>query len=110
MGRGLSDEMRDRYFEGDGNAWRISESLKKMICFRHTNLIRLPPANEEYDIVFLRYVAIYFSDLARERLYGDIALRLKSTGYLFIGATESLYRLGTPFQAKEHENGYYYTL
>lgn len=72
MSRGLDDSMRKRYFKEDGSVWEIDESIRKMATFKKFNLQHSPSVLGKFDIIFLRYVAIYFSEAFKKDLYSGL--------------------------------------
>lgn len=70
IGRGLSKERQERYFQktSDGG-WQIAGELKRMIEFRELNLLERYSALGKFDVIFCRNVLIYFSaDLKKDIL------------------------------------------
>ena len=90
MQRGLSDARRQRFFRPDRDAWKIDDSLKRIIKPRVLNLIEPWPTLPRMDLVLLRNVLIYLSSTARDQLLGQLARQLKPDGRLILGAPESL--------------------
>jgi chemotaxis protein methyltransferase CheR len=108
--RGLSDELRDRYFHVDGRIWVVNDSVKNMATFQKFNLQDSPSALGRFDIIFLRYVAIYFSLNFKQALFKNLARAANRPGHLIIGAVESLRGVSEEFEMKSHGGGYYYTI
>ncbi len=108
MSRGMSDEMRARYFKQEGHVWVMDESVRKMVIFKRFNLQDPPDALGKFDIVFLRYVAIYFSASLKQKIFSNIARLLAPSGYFIIGAVESLRGFNDDFEALSHATGTYY--
>jgi len=108
ISRGLPDDLRDRYFKQQGNVWVPDESLKKMISFRKFNLQDSLDPLGHFDIVFMRYVTIYFSDPFKQQIYGNVAKLLTPGGHLIISAVESLRGISDAFMQLSHAGGSYY--
>lgn len=106
--RGLSQDYMDKYFKQDGRAYALDDSVKKMASFKQFNLQDSPASLGNFDIVFLRYVAIYFSDALKMRIFSNLARVLSPSGYLFLGAVESLRGFNDDFERLSHANGSYY--
>lgn len=68
---------------------RIKPSLKKEIEFKYINLNNDIHFNEQFDIVFLRNVLIYFSKEKQGEILNKICKTIKVGGYLFLGYSES---------------------
>jgi chemotaxis protein methyltransferase CheR len=110
MSRGLDEETRNEYFEQDGNVWQVKDKVKALATFKKFNLQDSPVPLGRFDVVFLRYVAIYFSEDFKRNLFNRIETALNPPGYFIIGAVESLRGLNEKFGNVRHGNGYYYTL
>lgn len=108
VARGLPDELRDRYFQQQGHVWCASDALKEMVSFKKYNLQDPPDALGRFDIVFMRYVTIYFSDDFKQRIYGNVARLLSPSGHLVISAVESLRGISDQFVQLSHAGGSYY--
>lgn len=108
--RGLSDEMRDRYFHADGRTWVVNDAVKSMATFQKFNLQDSPSALGRFDVIFLRYVAIYFSMTFKQALFKNLARAANRPCCLIIGAVESLRGVNDDFEMKTHGGGYYYTI
>lgn len=81
-----------KYFVRDGDRYLLKKHLTKNIDFRHGNLIRKETFEglEGIDAIFCRNVMIYMSDETIRLIAGHIYAALSDTGYLFVGASESL--------------------
>jgi chemotaxis protein methyltransferase CheR len=108
INRGLPEEFRDRYFTQQGPVWVLDEAVKKLVTFKKFNLQDSPDAFGPFDIAFLRYVAIYFSDDFKKRIFANLARLLSPSGCLVIGAVESLRGLCEAFELCDHAGGAYY--
>ena len=88
--RGLSDEIRRRFFESQDGGLRVAKSLRQMVIFGQQDLSRGVPF-PRIDLVLCRNLLIYFKpDLQRDVL--DLfAYSLHQTrGFLFLGKAESV--------------------
>jgi chemotaxis protein methyltransferase CheR len=108
VSRGLPDNLRNRYFRQDGNVWVANDELKKLITFRKFNLQDAMEPLGRFDIVFMRYVSIYFSDPFKRQIYGGVAKLLAPEGHLIISAVESLRGISEDFAQQSHAGGSYY--
>lgn len=68
----------------------IGEDLKQHIRFRQINLIHPPHFREKFDVIFLRNVLIYFSEVRRRGILKNVLAHLKEGGYIFVGHSERL--------------------
>ena len=81
-----------------GSFYSMNESLKKLILFRHLNLLGSYPFQKQFDIVFLRNVLIYFNNQEKEKVINKIFHYLKPQGYLIIGLSETLVGINHPLK------------
>lgn len=108
LNRGLGGERRDRFFHPEGKVWVVNDEVKRLVTFRKFNLQDPMESLGHFDIVFLRYVCIYFSDALKRQIYSGIAKLLAPDGYLLISAVESLRGLSDAFVQLSHAGGSYY--
>ncbi|MDR2999797.1 MAG: protein-glutamate O-methyltransferase CheR [Fibromonadaceae bacterium] len=110
MSRGVSPEQLNRYFVRDSaNSYSISQEIKDMVKFQKFNLQDNPIILEpSFDLVFMRYVAIYFNDQFKKGLYSRLARILSQRGFLVVGAVETLRGLSEDFEMLNHAGGLYY--
>ena len=106
--RGLEEDMRDRYFKQDGRVWTLDDSIKNMVTFKKFNLQDSMAPLGKCDLVFLRYVTIYFSELFKKKVISGIATMLRPGGHLIIGAVESLRGISDEFELLSHAGGNFY--
>ncbi len=108
ISRGMPDDLRDRYFKQEGRVYVLDQSIKQMVQFQQMNLLKPFDGMGKFDIVMLRNVAIYFSAEFKTALFKKIAKILNPDGYLFLGASESLYGYSDDFTRLEYGSGSYY--
>ncbi len=90
INRGLPATLLIKYFRQDGTKWIIDERIRQMITFRQLNLIKpFPSWLGHFDVVFCRYVLIYFPSETKKQVLNRISRVMKPRGYLFLGATET---------------------
>ncbi len=98
LARGLSAKRKQQFFEpGDNGMLKIKDNVKRMVSFRHLNLLSSYSLLGRFDIVFCRNVLIYFSPEIKRRIITQIHGVLNPKGYLFLGASESLSGLSQDF-------------
>ena len=108
--RSLPPDLRDRYFEPKGADWRIRSDIHARIKWSIANLMdekQIEPLAAA-DFIFCRNVFIYFSENAIRRTVHSFAKFIRSPGYLFVGAAESLLRLSTDFTLTEVDDAFVY--
>ncbi len=85
----LSDSLLNQFFTQEGDAFKVKDSLKQMICFEQLDLMNLPP-HQNLDLVLCRNVMIYFSREGQQHVHMNFYNALKSGGYFITGKTEIL--------------------
>lgn len=109
MGRGLSVERLQRYFDLKGPArWAVKAPIKSRVEFRALNLLDSYAGLGKFDLVFCRNVLIYFSAELKKDILLRIHSTLKSGGYLFLGASEALNGLPDHYQMVQCNPGIIY--
>ena len=108
--RGLDKDRLQRYFLPNGNLWKIRDDLRAMAVFQKRNLMQAFTGIGQFDVIFCRNVAIYFSLEDRKKLFEKIAEVLAPDGYLIIGSTESLTGICPMFEPQRHLRSVFYHL
>jgi len=97
----ITEERLQRWFQkGTGvqvNKIRAKLQLRQVIHFNQLNLMQEWPMKGFFDFIFCRNVLIYFDRETKMRLVNRYSGLLKEDGHLFIGHSESLHQLDTPF-------------
>lgn len=91
--RGLAPELRNRYFERHGKwMWKVKDEVRHQVHFHHFNLLdeNDSRALQDFDVIFLRNVSIYFDTPTRRLIQQRLAGLLKDGGYLVTGSAETL--------------------
>jgi len=108
--RGLPEDKLERYFNSDGNVWRIKDEVRSLAVFKRHSLMDSFAGLGKFDIVFCRNVAIYFAHKDRVNLFYRIADILEPDGYLIIGSTESLMDICPRFEPEKYLRSIFYRL
>lgn len=83
----------EKYFQKQGERWRLSDRVREMVDFRRHNLVRDGydhPFLANMDVIFCRNVSIYFGAEVLEKVNAGLACCLRPGGYLFVGTTETV--------------------
>lgn len=91
LSRGLSPERKRNYFEDSGNGMmQVKADIRRMVSFRHLNLLDGFNLMGKFDVIFCRNVLIYFSPEIKSQIINKFAEQLNPKGYLILGASESM--------------------
>lgn len=88
------------FFRGKGineGQVRLRPEVKQLIQFGQLNLMEDWRLEEPQDVIFCRNVIIYFDKVTKQRLVERYAENLKPGGFLFIGHSESLFKVTERF-------------
>jgi chemotaxis protein methyltransferase CheR len=104
----LDDEDLLRFFDRDGNGWRVGEQLRSLVEFRQHNLTADPPPAARLDLVLCRNVLIYFERSQMLDVVDGIHTSLIPGGWLLLGHSETLWRIYDGFELVRHEDAFLY--
>jgi chemotaxis protein methyltransferase CheR len=107
MSRGMTDDIRARWFTQSGPVWVVDDAIKRMVRFRKLNLQESFAGLGSCDIIFCRNVLIYFSDAFKRDILERMA-RVLNGGYLILGASESLIQHNDIYEMLSHKRAMYY--
>ncbi|WP_044410686.1 CheR family methyltransferase [Thiomicrospira microaerophila] len=100
--KGVSEPRKKRWFlKGTGDkegAVKVKSELQSIIDFGQINLMNDWPIRDKIDVIFCRNVVIYFDKPTQSRLFNRYADLLQEGGHLFIGHSESLYKICDRFE------------
>lgn len=86
-----------RHFRQGGGAHqgkvRVDPELKESITFRQLNLMHEWPMQGPFDVIFCRNVVIYFDKSTQRTLFERMATLQRPGATLYLGHSESLYRV-----------------
>jgi chemotaxis protein methyltransferase CheR len=108
---GLDSETLAMFFTEHNARFQVVDSLRRTITFAAHNLARpddLPALKEAFDVIFCRNVLIYFDQATVERVIAYFYQRLNSYGWLFLGYSETLFKIYTRFEMKDVEGTFAY--
>ena len=107
--RGLSDGYREAYFTKYNASWDIDPRIRDAVRFGHFNLQKSYQPFGVFDIIFCRYVLIYFPDAVKKEVMTKMHHTLDDHGALFTGNYALYDLLSDHFQANHHNNLTYYS-
>ena len=110
--RDIPSTLLNRHFDREGDAWRVRASLRRAItAIRPHNLVSVAfpaPAYGAWDVIFCRNVIIYFDTPTTRRVLEQFHNALAPGGWLFLGYSESLFRLFEGFDLTEVNGAFLY--
>ncbi len=110
VARGLDATRLNKYFDKQGDRFKIKDELRAMVQFKKMNLMKPFIGLGKFDIVLCRNVMIYFTAQDRKKIYQNIAKVMEKDGYLIIGSTESLVNDTGLFVSNKYLNSVFYQL
>ncbi|MCR5877632.1 protein-glutamate O-methyltransferase CheR [Phenylobacterium sp. J367] len=81
-------DLRTRWFEREGDAWRASEPLKRLVVFNELNLIGDWPMKRQFQAIFCRNVLIYFEEATQAKIFSRFVPLMAPGARLYIGHSE----------------------
>lgn len=100
---GIPKHLLHRWFYkgkgGNAGMVKVSPELQNLITFETLNLIGPWDMNGPFDVIFCRNVLIYFSKDTQRMIVDRFADKLTPNGILFIGHSESLFKVTERFKA-----------
>lgn len=99
--KGIESDVKPKflstYFTKKGDTYIVKPALRKHIIFSRHNILVNPPFGK-MDFVSCRNMLIYLQPEAQKRVYQNISFALNTSGYLLLGASESVAVLADHFQ------------
>jgi chemotaxis protein methyltransferase CheR len=95
----IEQQIRRRWFIYELGGVHVLPRLKESVRFLQVNLLDDGQTSTlaHFDVIFCRNVLIYLTQQARQRVIEMFFRRLKPGGVLFLGHSESLLNVDTPF-------------
>lgn len=105
--RGMPITLLVKYFDQDGDKWRIKDVVRKPVTFKYFNLLDDPTSLGKFDVVFCRNVLIYFDQKTKGEVLGRIAKLMPEDGTLFLGGAETVLGVSDVFKPVPGQRGVY---
>jgi chemotaxis protein methyltransferase CheR len=111
--REVKEPYLSRYFDRDGEKFVVRAGLRRFIAaIRPHNLVAgifpRPADPGGWDVIFCRNVIIYFDTSTTQQVLTQFHNALVPGGYLFLGYSESLFRLFEGFELTEVAGAFLY--
>jgi len=91
-----------RFFQRGSGAnigkFRAQDELRNLITFKQLNLMHAWPVRGPFDAIFCRNVIIYFDKDTQRVLFERMAALQRPGDFLFLGHSESLYRVSDKYE------------
>jgi two-component system CheB/CheR fusion protein len=91
-------ERIERYFDRKDTVYSVKAKIRQMVIFAVHNMIDDPPFSN-INMVCCRNVLIYFQYATQKKVLSSLYFALKTSGYLFLGSSESLGDLQTHYES-----------
>jgi chemotaxis protein methyltransferase CheR len=98
--RDLPRDVTHRWFTecADGKTVQVKPELRSLVRFGPLNLMEAWPIRGPLDVIFCRNVVIYFDKDAQRRLFDRMADLQREDGHLFLGHSETLFKVSTRYE------------
>lgn len=98
--RHVPEALRDRYFSLQDGSYVIRDEIKKYVRIDFMNLNDSASYRKysEMDVIFCRYVLIYFDEVAKRKVLDSLFDCLRPGGFLAVGHSEMLYPFSCSFK------------
>ncbi len=88
-----------RYVQShEAGTMQMTQDVKHLVTFKRLNLMEPWPMQGLFDVIFCRNVVIYFDKETQRTLFARMAELLKPGGWLYIGHSESLWKISDSFE------------
>lgn len=102
----LSEKRLNRFFEKEGDGYKIVSRIRKMVIFAEHDLAGDPPLSG-MDLVSCRNVLIYMNQKLHEKVIPFFHYALNKDGFLLLGSSESVGGFTDLFDPVDKKKGIY---
>ncbi|WP_411274945.1 chemotaxis protein CheB, partial [Daejeonella sp.] len=86
--KSVSTTRLEKYFVKQGDYYKISALIRKMVIFAQHDLVKNPPYCNMH-LIACRNLLIYMTPILQEKIFNMFVFGLKKDGYLFLGSSET---------------------
>jgi two-component system CheB/CheR fusion protein len=86
--KSISPDRLEKYFIKEGDNYRISPAIRKMLIFAQHDLVKNPPYCNMH-LISCRNLLIYMAPVLQRKVFAMLLFGLKRDGYLFLGSSEN---------------------
>ncbi len=87
-----------KYFIKKGESYQIIPAIREMVIFAYHNIFKDPPFRR-IDLISCRNLLIYLQPVLQKKVLSSFHFSLNTSGYLFLGSSESIGDLSKYFQS-----------
>ncbi|MGH6972886.1 MAG: chemotaxis protein CheB, partial [Caulobacteraceae bacterium] len=98
----VSAERLGRFFNREGDHYRVKRELRDIVLFAQHSLLRDPPFSR-IDLISCRNLLIYLERDLQQQVIGAFHYALAPGGFLFLGSSESAEHPGSLFRVVERD-------
>jgi two-component system CheB/CheR fusion protein len=102
----VSDDRLRRFFQRDGELYRVKRELRDLVLFANHSLLKDPPFSH-LDLVSCRNLLIYLNRDLQQQATSTLQHALNPEGYLLLGSSESAEHTDGLFHAVDRESRIY---
>lgn len=98
--RNLPDSFKTKYFTQDGNQFKVTTNLQRLVSLEYFNLVDYAGYTKyrNMDVIFCRNVLIYFDLKVKREIIKNFHGALNKNSYMLIGHSESLHNVSKDFK------------
>ena len=98
--RDLPSSLVNRWFDQGPNPGtvKVKPEIASMVSFGQLNLMEAWPIKGPLDVIFCRNVVIYFDKETHRKLFQRMADMQREGSYLFLGHSETLFKVSTRYE------------
>ena len=98
INRGLPEALRKKYFEKKGELFKISDKICSRVDFHTMNLAGAWSFPQQFDVILLRNVLIYFDPPTKKEILTKMHRHLQPRGWLIMGTGEFPQNMDSQFE------------